>query len=130
VPAQDERPLVLIAEGHADSREMYALFLLAAGFRILEAATSDEALVRALCQRPQLVIADLGLPGSVDGADLCASLKQRPSPPAVIILTAWTLERKLERARAAGSDRVIVKPCVPQALLTEIHHLLAPPSAA
>jgi CheY-like chemotaxis protein len=130
VPGQDVQPLILIAVSHDDSREMYALFLLAAGFRVFEAATSDDALAKVIKLRPQVVITDLGLAGSMDGADLCATIKQQPFPPAIIILTAWTLEQKLERARAAGSDRVIVKPCVPDALLLEIYDLLARSSAA
>ena len=126
MPEHDVQPLILIAVSHDDTREMYALFLLAAGFRVAETATSDDALAKALRLGPQLVITDLGLAGSMDGADLCATIKHHPCPPAVIILTAWTLERKLERAWAAGSDRVMVKPCMPDVLLTEIRSLLGP----
>lgn len=51
-----------------------------------EAADSTEAILRTLELKPDLVIADLDLPG-INGYTVARMLKQLPQPPLIVLLT-------------------------------------------
>lgn len=53
---------VLVADGDSDSRERRTLELRAAGFRVSAARTGFEAIVKASCQVPDLIVLDDSLP--------------------------------------------------------------------
>jgi hypothetical protein len=61
-----ERPLVLLAEDHDDTRRVYGLILRHFGYRVEEAANGYDAVELAKTWRPDLVLMDIGLPG-MDG---------------------------------------------------------------
>jgi two-component system, cell cycle response regulator DivK len=115
----------LLVEDHVETREMYAEWLMFSGFRVAEAATVEEAIEKTLSLRPHVITTDLGLPGS-DGRELCQRLKadERTREIPVIAVTAWAIGNQVERARSAGCDSVLLKPCLPEDLLKEIQRLL------
>ena len=119
-------PLVLLAEDDHDSREMYVFALELAGFRTAQAGTGAEALARAAELAPDVIVTDLNLPG-VDGYQLCARLKADPrtAHTPLLALTGSSLSEDVERARAAGCMRVLVKPFPPDHLGREITDALA-----
>jgi CheY-like chemotaxis protein len=119
-------PLVLLAEDDHDSREMYVFALELAGFRTAQAANGREALVRAAELSPDVIVTDLNLPG-VDGYELCERLKADPATAQTLLLalTGSSLTEDVERARAAGCIRVLVKPFPPDHLGREISEALA-----
>lgn len=121
---QDRRPVVLLVEDHADTRQMYAEFL-ASDFRIIEAADGSQALAALGASVPDLLITDLSLPG-IDGFELIATLRADPVMRgiAVICLSGYGGHAHEERARAAGCDRILQKPCMPDALATVARELL------
>lgn len=61
-------PHVLIADADADSRQEREQHLLAAGARVLTARTGFEAIVKASCQLPDLIVLDESL-GDVEVAE-------------------------------------------------------------
>lgn len=107
-------------------RELAALFLARAG-RVFTASSGDEALALADIVRPDVVFADLGMPG-VDGAELCrrlkASARHRHVP--VVLLVGSDAAGERERAVRAGADDVIAKPVERLALLETARRLLMP----
>ena len=118
-------PLVLVVEDDHDSREMYAELLAHSGFRVAEAADAPNALEKIRERRPDIITADMGLPG-LDGYELCILLKgdERTKEIPVIAVTAWAMKDEVEKAKLAGCDSVLTKPCLPQDLLAEIQRLL------
>ena len=125
-PSAGEQPLVLLVEDDCDSREMYALGLEWAGFRVTSVGDGTAALTQAMSLSPQVVVTDLHVPG-LDGLELCRRLKTTESTASipVIAVTGAAREGDVELARAAGFDRVLIKPCLPDALRDTIHDLLA-----
>jgi CheY-like chemotaxis protein len=111
-----EVPLILIVEDHQDTRQMYAEFL-AIGFQVITAANGEDALEAVREQPPDLLITDLSLPG-IDGFELIARVRQDPvlRRMPIICLSGYSGELFEQRARAAGSDRVLLKPCMPDKL--------------
>ena len=119
-------PLALLVESDGDTREMYAEWLAHSGLRVAQATSADEAMAKACRLRPHVITTDLG-PFRDDRAyDLCQRLKshERTRGIPVIAVTAWSVGGHVERARRAGCDAVLLKPCLPELLLAEIHRLL------
>jgi CheY-like chemotaxis protein len=118
-------PVVLLVEDHVDTREMYAEFLRAS-FEILEAGDGSEAIELARQRPPSVVVTDLSLPG-MDGFELIAHLRRQPATRTVpmVCLSGYSGLGQNERAREAGFDLIIQKPCLPDALGDAIRELLS-----
>jgi two-component system KDP operon response regulator KdpE len=78
------------------------------GWQVHEAGTLQSGLVEAGTRKPDLVIADLGLPDG-DGVDFIRELRSWSGVP-VIVLSARTDEAEKVRALDAGADDFITKP--------------------
>jgi two-component system, cell cycle response regulator DivK len=119
-------PLVLVVDCDAQTREMYVEWLSFSGFRVAEAAQADEAFEKAHTLQPSIITTGISLKEGGDGCMLCDRLKHdkgtREIP--VLIVTAWALGGHVERARLAGCDGVLLKPCPPTTLLAEIKRLI------
>jgi two-component system cell cycle response regulator DivK len=117
-------PSVLIIHANSDDREMYAEYLSANGFRVTEAGTTDAAL--PLILEAEAVVTGLLVPGSFDGVELITRIRQDPvtAEKPIVVVTACTFSHQLERARRAGANVVLLKPCLPAALLDELQRLL------
>ena len=85
----------------------------------------DAALVKAREIAPQLVLADVYMPGK-NGYELCAAIKQDPALRQVpVLLLAGSFEPFDEaKARAVGADAWIEKPFESQALIDKVATLL------
>jgi two-component system cell cycle response regulator DivK len=114
-------PLILVVEDFDDAREMYRDYLEFAGFRVETARDGREAIDKAGALQPDLILMDLSLPG-IDGWEATRLLKASPETRQIIIiaLSAHALATEGERARAAGCDGFIAKPCLPPDLVQEI----------
>jgi CheY-like chemotaxis protein len=110
------RPLILIVEDHVDTRQMYAEFL-GLSFEVLQAADGHQALAVLGERVPAVVITDLSLPG-IDGFELIKRIRaNRATERVPVICLSGHIGRSHEqRARDAGFDRIMVKPCMPDAL--------------
>lgn len=126
-------PLALLVDSDADGRQMYAEWLRFSGFRVAEATSSREALARVRVMRPHIITTGIGLPGE-DGCSLIVQLKAdaRTRDIPIIAVTGHAEPTLLQRARRAGCDAVLTKPCLPSRLVAEIQRLLTrgrPPSS-
>jgi two-component system, cell cycle response regulator DivK len=125
--ADHDGPMVLVVDDFADNREMYAKFLEFSGFRVAEAANGQEALDQAWGPvRPDLIVMDLSLPG-LDGWEATRRLKKdhRTKEVPVVAVTGHALSGSSDRAKEAGCDGYITKPCLPADLVSEIRRVLA-----
>jgi len=89
-----------------------------AGYRVISPAYSGEMALRALetSPKPDLVLMDIGLAGSLDGIETARQIKKR-SPVPLIFITAYTSENMLARMREAAPDGFIIKPFIDSELL-------------
>ena len=125
VSGRPRLPTILIAEDSEDLRDMLSTFLGANGFGVLEAADGREAVEVALGQRPDIVLMDLGLPGT-DGLSAVVEIRAhvpRAEMPILIISAYDRLEFRNE-ALNAGCSGYIIKPVDPAFLLKTIKLLL------
>jgi CheY-like chemotaxis protein len=113
--------LVLLVEDHEDTREAAVMFLKAQRIRVEVAVTGLQAIAMARRLHPDVIVMDLGLPG-MDGWEATRQLKQHAETHhiPIIALSAHALDRDEDRAREAGSDLYLRKPCHPSDLLEAI----------
>ncbi|RME34148.1 MAG: response regulator, partial [Deltaproteobacteria bacterium] len=86
----------------------------------------DAALERARATQPDLILADVYMPGK-NGYELCQAVKNDPNLRRIpVLLLAGTFEPFDEdKARQAGADAWIAKPFESQALIDKVEELLA-----
>lgn len=124
--AKELAPLVLVVDDVAHGREIFAEYLEFRGFRVATASDGLEALEKSFELRPDVILMDLSLP-ELDGWEATRRLKEDPrtSGIPVIALTAHALQSAHDRAKAAGCDAVVTKPCIPKDLEAEVRRQLA-----
>jgi two-component system cell cycle response regulator DivK len=120
------RPLVLVVEDYQDAREMYAAYLQFSGFQVAEATNGVEAIEKSIELMPDIILMDLALP-KMDGWEATRRLKlsEKTRHIPIVALTGHALAGHAEGARQAGCDSFVTKPCLPDALVTEIRRMLA-----
>jgi CheY-like chemotaxis protein len=119
-------PLVLIVDDVDHGREICAEYLEFRGFRVATAVDGLEALDKAFELLPDVILMDLSLPG-IDGWEATRRLKgdARTRDIPVVALTAHALASAHDRAKEAGCDSVVTKPCLPKDLEAEVRRQLA-----
>jgi two-component system cell cycle response regulator DivK len=117
-------PLVLVVDDFADNRELYAAMLEDAGYAVEQAENGQEALDLIGRRRPAVVVMDLSMP-VLDGWEATRRIKQNPETSDIVIIavTGHATNFGLQRAREAGADAVLTKPCLPQDLLALLRSL-------
>jgi DNA-binding response OmpR family regulator len=115
---------VLLVDPAEDNRAMYAEFMRAAGFQPIEADNASDAL--ALAATADIVVTEIRLPGPFDGVELVRRVRadERSADKPIIILTATLFGQTERLVRDAGSDVFLTKPCLPEALATEVRRLM------
>lgn len=117
---------ILVVEDHQDSREVLVIQLRKMSYKeVIEAASGEEGIEKALAEDPDLIIMDLGLPG-IDGIETTARLKQNPKTAKipVIALTAWQEQDYRDNALKAGMAAFLSKPTPPRILKDTIERFL------
>jgi len=102
------KPTALVLEDEAEIRHFVRSSLLDEGWQVFEAETVKQGLIEAGTRRPDLVIADLGLPDG-DGVDFIREVRQWSGIP-IIVLSARAHEGEKVAALDAGADDYITKP--------------------
>ena len=117
----DRPPLALLVDRDADTRQLYADFLRTVQCETDQAADGREALAKAISRHPDVIVAEIRLPG-ISGYDLCRLIRDDPGTRDIpfLFVTASAFEQDVKRANAAGADAVLVKPCLPEQLAAAI----------
>jgi CheY-like chemotaxis protein len=116
---------ILVVEDDPETRHFYNAALTADGFIVDEAHNGFQALAKALESEPDLVLADIAVPG-LDGIELCrrlrADVRTRDIP--VLAVTGYGDRQYPDRVMQAGANRVLFKPLDAQLLVREARRLL------
>ena len=136
-----EETLVVIEDDHHIS-DLVAMYLRRDGFRVLQADDGEAGLALVDQVRPKLVIVDIGLPGQLDGFDVCKRLRTVPAAgvlrsnggsrgPAsangaipVLILSARDDEVDRVLGLELGADDYVTKPFSARELVARVHAIL------
>jgi PAS domain S-box-containing protein len=117
---------VLVVDDDPDAREVCSHLLEASGARVLTAAGADDGLHLVRSEHPDVLVADIGMPG-VDGYAFIKAVRALPPDegadiPAVA-LTALVRDEDRTRAIEAGYQSHLAKPVNRDALLTTLSRL-------
>ncbi len=112
---------VLLADDNADMRHYVQRLLAAEGYRAEAVADGEAALAAARRQAPDLVLADVMMPG-LDGFELLAALRAEPSlrDVPVLLLSARAGEEARVEGLGEGADDYLTKPFSTRELLARI----------
>ena len=95
---------ILLADDNADMRD-YVSRLLRSKYRVETAANGDEALALALADPPDLVLADVMMPG-LDGFELLRALRTEPNTKNVpVVLLVGASRRGIAQRRDGCGGR-------------------------
>ena len=118
----DPLPVVLV-EDDAHIADLVSLYLDQSGFRVYRADNGTDGL-RVIAERhPKLVILDVGLPGDIDGLEVCRRLRATTDVP-VIMLTARDGEIDRVLGLELGADDYVTKPFSPRELVARVKAIL------
>lgn len=112
---------ILLVDDHPLNLKLAAMLVAEAGHEAATATDGATALAAALADPPDLVLADLQMPG-MDGTELLRRLKAEPRTRGVpvVVLTAAVTDRDLARVHEAGCDGVIRKPLDTRAFAAQL----------
>ena len=103
---------ILVVDDEAHLRRIVSLYLRARHYEVETAENGLDAILKVSTNRPDLIIADIGMPG-LDGYELCSRLRRDTATRTIpfIFLTARDQDTDRIKARKIGSDDYLTKPC-------------------
>jgi two-component system, cell cycle response regulator DivK len=119
------RPFILVADDDRDTRELYRACFDTTGYQTAEAGTGSQAIASAREVVPDVLLTDYVLP-DVDGVTIALRLKADPRTAGIriVMVTGYASPDLGRRAVAAGIERVLLKPCLPQAVMREVSRVI------
>jgi CheY-like chemotaxis protein len=125
-PEPKKPPYVLICDDDPLIAELLSHRLAGRGYRVGVAADGQEALASVAREAPDAILLDAMMP-MVDGTEVLRRIRADPafSGTRIIMLTARKQERDIVEALELGADDFVVKPFIPEELLSRLARLLA-----
>jgi DNA-binding response OmpR family regulator len=118
----DPLPVVLV-EDDDHIADLVALYFDQAGMKVYRAADGVKGLELVNARQPRLVVLDVGLPGALDGLEVCRRLRVSSDVP-VIMLTARDGEIDRVLGLELGADDYVTKPFSPRELVARAKAVL------
>jgi two-component system KDP operon response regulator KdpE len=103
-----QRTKVLIVDDEHAIRRFLRTSLNAHGYEVYEAATGEDAILKTVNIRPDLIIMDLGLPG-INGIEVTKRIREWTQTP-IVILSVQNQDTDKIEALDAGADDYLTKP--------------------
>lgn len=112
---------ILVADDDFDNRTILTQALEAAHYDVYQATNGQEALTIVAAQKPDIVFMDLSMP-EMDGWEATKRIRAIPTAAEtpIIAFTAHALQGDETKARAAGCDGFVTKPCVPREIVARV----------
>jgi DNA-binding response OmpR family regulator len=114
---------VVVVEDDRNIADLVELYLRQEGFRVVQAGTGERGLAAVRDQRPRMVILDVGLPGGMDGLEVCRRLRAGGDVP-ILMLTARDGEIDRVLGLELGADDYLTKPFAPRELVARVKAIL------
>ena len=120
---------VVVIEDDPNIADLVELYLRREGFRVVQAGDGAAGLAAVGRERPRLVVLDVGLPGGVDGLEVCRRLRAGGASAAaaatpVLMLTARDGEIDRVLGLELGADDYVTKPFSPRELVARVRAIL------
>jgi PAS domain S-box-containing protein len=112
---------ILLVDDNRDAIDCLSAILQIAGYRVFSAYNGLEGLALAECERPHIVILDIGMP-RMSGYDVARQIRSKEWGRQVLLIaaTGWGQENDKRMAYDAGFDQHITKPFDPPEALAAL----------
>jgi DNA-binding response OmpR family regulator len=114
---------IVVVEDDTNIADLVDLYLRREGFRVIQAGTGEAGLAAIERERPRMAILDVGLPGPMDGLEVCRRVRASRSLP-VLMLTARDSEVDRVLGLEMGADDYVTKPFSPRELVARVKAIL------
>ncbi len=116
---------ILIAEDERDIRDLITFTLRFAGYEVVPTGNGEEALEKALVEKPDLIMMDVRMP-RMTGYEACKRMKAEDSIKniPVVFLSAKGQESEVQTGLEVGAAEYILKPFSPDQLTDRVKVLL------
>jgi signal transduction histidine kinase/HPt (histidine-containing phosphotransfer) domain-containing protein len=118
---------ILVLDDRTVERDLLEIVLGSAQHTVLQASNGEDALALAHAEHPDLIIADILMPG-MDGYEFARKLREDPDTEAirVILCTAtYDEDEVLRLALACGVSHILIKPLEPEEILRAVKAALS-----
>jgi DNA-binding response OmpR family regulator len=116
-------PTIVLIEDDPSIADLVEAYLVQDGYRVHQATTGEVGLAAVRDRDPRLVILDVGLPGSMDGFEVCRRIRGQSSVP-VLLLTARDGEVDRVLGLELGADDYVTKPFSPREVVARVRAIL------
>ena len=113
----------MVIEDESDIADLLALYFRREGWTVHVCADGTTGLAYIRARQPDFVVLDIGLPGDVDGLDVCREVRTRSSVP-VLMLTARDDEIDRILGLELGADDYVTKPFSPREIVARVKAIL------
>ncbi len=110
---------LVVVEDEADIADLLALYFRREGWTVHVCGSGEEAVEVIRARQPAFVILDVGLPGAMDGFDVCRELRGFSTTP-VLFLTARDDEVDRILGLELGADDYVTKPFSPREVVARV----------
>ncbi len=114
---------IVVVEDDPNIADLLDTYLRQAGYRVIQASTGEAGLAAIERERPRLAILDIGLPGTLDGTDVCRAIRAKGDLP-VMMLTARDGEIDRVLGLELGADDYVTKPFSPREIVARVKRIL------
>jgi DNA-binding response OmpR family regulator len=120
---------IVVVEDEPNIADLLDLYLRRAGYRVVLAPDGDAALASVERHRPRLVVLDIGLPGALDGLEVCRRIRSGDAGRAsetvpIVFLTARDDEIDRIVGLELGADDYVTKPFSAREVVARVRAIL------
>jgi DNA-binding response OmpR family regulator len=119
----NDQGTIVVVEDDSNISDLVDLYLRREGFRVIQAGTGEAGLTAIERERPRMAILDVGLPGAVDGLEVCRRVLAKQALP-ILFLTARDGEVDRIVGLELGADDYVTKPFSPRELVARVKAIL------
>ncbi|RTE11315.1 response regulator transcription factor [Paenibacillus whitsoniae] len=113
---------ILVVDDESNITDVCSVYFNREGYRVITAASGEEALRQWRLHRPQLIVLDLMMPG-ITGWQVCEEIRSEEDVP-IIMLTALGDEMDRLMGLTMGADDYLTKPFSPRELVLRAKAIL------
>ncbi|MGH9283890.1 MAG: response regulator transcription factor [Acidimicrobiales bacterium] len=123
-----EPATIVVVEDDPNIAGLVDMYLRREGYRVLQAGDGERGMELVAQEKPRLVVLDVGLPGRLDGLEVCRRLRATTAagvaPVPVVMLTARDGEVDRVLGLELGADDYVTKPFSPRELVARVKAVL------
>jgi two-component system alkaline phosphatase synthesis response regulator PhoP len=122
----EEKTKILLVEDDIPLRDMYQTRLEMEGYVVFLASDGEEALSKAVDEKPDLILLDIMMPkiSGFDTLDILKTTDKTKNIP-IVVLTALKEKSDKERGLAYGADDYLIKSeCTLENVVTKVQEVL------